>query len=159
VYKRIDGSLIHEISNNEDQVLDYYLKVGLCEENLCVQIDFNFVSSLRLAMELNSNQSVKILLNKVFEINSKPYQEMMMLDLPKMLQQKNIERIYPFLERDYEEYMLTQKDQNDVYTRRIKGNEFCNFEQFLSHPDLPPFSAFRKAYHVKKTFADFHNAE
>lgn len=110
VYKRIDGSLIHEISNNDDTSLDYYLKVGLCEENLIVQIDFNFVSSLRLAMELNSNQSVKILLKKVFELNSKPYQEMMMLDLPKMLQQPKIERIYPFLERDYEEYLLTQKD-------------------------------------------------
>jgi hypothetical protein len=75
-----------------------------------VQTDFNFVSSLRLAMELNSNQSVKIILQKVFEINSKAYQEMMMLDLPKMLQQTKIERIYPFLERDYEEFVLTQKD-------------------------------------------------
>ena len=75
-----------------------------------MQTDFNFVSSLRLAMELNSNQSVKIILQKVFEINSKAYQEMMMLDLPKMLQQTKIERIYPFLERDYEEFVLTQKD-------------------------------------------------
>ena len=70
---------------------------------MVVQIDFNFVSSLRLAMELNSNQSVKILLKKVFEMNNKKYQEMMMLDLPKMLQQNKIERIFPFLERDYEE--------------------------------------------------------
>jgi hypothetical protein len=69
---------------------------------------------------------------------------MMMLDLPKMLQQKNIQRIYPFLERDYEEYLLTQKDQNEVYTSKIKKNEFCNFEQFLSHPDLPPFAASKK---------------
>lgn len=95
-------------------------------------------------MELNSNQSVKILLKKVFELNSKPYQEMMMLDLPKMLQQQKIERIYPFLERDYEEYLLTQQDQDDVYTRKINKNEFCNFEHFLSHPDLPPFAAQRK---------------
>jgi len=51
-----------------------------------VQIDFNFVSSLRLAMELNSNQSVKLMLNNVFKINSIEYQEMMMLDFPKFLQ-------------------------------------------------------------------------
>jgi len=43
------------------------------------------VSTLRLAMELNSNQSVKIIINKVFEINDKKYGDMMMLDLPKML--------------------------------------------------------------------------
>ena len=67
-----------------------------------------------------------------------------MLDLPKMLEQPNIERIYPFLERDYEEYLLTQKDQDDGYTRKIKKNEFCNFEQFLSHPDLPPFASQQK---------------
>jgi hypothetical protein len=67
-------------------------------------------------------------LKKVFELNSKPYQEMMMLDLPKMLQQPKIERIFPFLERDYEEYLLTQKDQDEVYTSKIKKNEFCNFE-------------------------------
>ena len=70
-----------------------------------VQIDFNFVSSLRLAMELNSNQAVKLMLNNVFEINSIDYQEMMMLDFPKFLEQKNIKRIYPFLERDHEEYL------------------------------------------------------
>jgi len=144
VYKKIDGSLIHEICNNEEGALEYYQRVGLSEDNLVVQIDFNFVSSLRLAMELNSNQSVKILLKKVFELNNKKYQEMMMLDLPKMLQQNRIERIFPFLERDYEEFLLTQKDQDDVYTSKIKKNEFCNFEQFLSHPDLPPFGAEKK---------------
>jgi hypothetical protein len=95
----------------------------------------------------------------VFEINTKPYQEMMMLDLPKMLKQPKIERIYPFLERDYEEYLATQKDQDEVYTRKINKNEFCNFEQFLSHPDLPPFASQRKQYHVKSNFADFHNSE
>jgi len=36
VYKRIDGSLIHEVTNNDDSALDYYLKVELCEENLIV---------------------------------------------------------------------------------------------------------------------------
>lgn len=55
--------------------------------------------------------------------------------------------------------MLTQKDQDEVYTNKIKKNEFCNFEQFLSHPDLPPFASERKSYHVKSSFADFHNAE
>jgi len=55
--------------------------------------------------------------------------------------------------------LLTQKDQDDVYTSKIQKNEFCNFEQFLCHPDLPPFANQRKQYHIKESFADFHNAE
>jgi len=65
-------------------------------------------------MELNSNQSVKILLNKVFEINQKSYQEIMMLDFPKMLHQPKIERLYPFLERDHDEYKKTQEDLDNI---------------------------------------------
>jgi hypothetical protein len=48
---------------------------------------------------------------------------------------------------------------DDVYTRKINKKEYCNFEQFLSNPDLPPFAAHRKQYHYKSSFADFHNAE
>lgn len=125
-----------------------------------VQIDFNFVSSLRLAMELNSNQSVKLMLNNVFKINSIEYQEMMMLDFPKFLQQNNVKRIFPFLERDYEEYQQTLKDQDEVYVVKNKQrNQFCNFEEFLSHPKLPPFGTDQKSFHVKETFHDFHNSE
>jgi len=87
VYKKIDGSLISEICNYDDKILKFFVDAKLCEENLMVQIDFNFVSSLRLAMELNSNQAVKLMLNNVFEINSIEYQEMMMLDFPKFLDQ------------------------------------------------------------------------
>lgn len=105
VYKRIDGSLIAEICCYDDKALQWYIDAKLCEENLMVQIDFNFVSSLRLAMELNSNQSVKLMLQNVFKINSIEYQEMMMLDFPKFLKYNNIKRIYPFLERDYDEYL------------------------------------------------------
>lgn len=159
VYKRIDGSLISEICEYNDQKLKWYVDAKLCEENLMVQIDFNFVSSLRLAMELNSSQSVKLMLNNVFKINSVEYQEMMMLDFPKFLQFPNIKRIYPFLERDYEEYLQTKQDQEDVYVKQTETKNFCNFEQFMSHPELPPFGSEQKAFHVKQNFTDFHNSE
>jgi hypothetical protein len=140
--------------------LKFYVDAKLCEENLMVQIDFNFVSSLRLAMELNSNQAVKLMLNNVFELNSIEYQEMMMLDFPKFLQQKNIKRIYPFLERDNEEYLAIKRDQDEVYTvKNKKTNKFCNFEEFMAHPKLPPFGTDQKAFHVKEHFHDFHNSE
>jgi hypothetical protein len=48
---------------------------------MIVQIDFNFISTFRLALELNCNESIRLLLDKVFEINTKAYQEIIMLDL------------------------------------------------------------------------------
>jgi hypothetical protein len=66
-------------------------------------MDFNFTTTLRIAMELNSNQTVKILLEKIFSINHRAYQELLMIDMPRFLNYPRIERLYPFLERDYEE--------------------------------------------------------
>jgi len=57
----------------------------LCSKNLLIQLDFNFCSTLRIAAELNSNQSVKILLKRIFEQNDIQYQEMFMLELPRLL--------------------------------------------------------------------------
>ena len=54
-------------------------------------------------MELNANQTVKILMEKVFEINHRSYQQLIMMDLPTYLKYPRIERLYDFLERDYEE--------------------------------------------------------
>lgn len=91
-------------------MIDYYQKIGLCEENLMIQADFNFVTTLRLAMELGANQSVRLLLNKIFELNRPAYKEVLMLDLPKFLEDDLLERIYPFLERDYEEKQQVEED-------------------------------------------------
>jgi hypothetical protein len=70
-----------------------------------IQADFNFVSTLRLAQELGANQSIKMLLQYLFEVNKKEYAEVLMLDLPKLLDDNLVERIYPFFERDHEELM------------------------------------------------------
>lgn len=85
MYSRIDKSLIADICNGNKKMLDFYFEIGCCEENKIVNVDFNFVTSIRYAMELNNNQTVKLLLLKVFEINSYEYKEIMMLDLPVML--------------------------------------------------------------------------
>lgn len=37
--------------------------------------------------------------------------------------------------------------------------KFCNFEDYLNHPDLPPFMAEHRNYFVKERFGDFHNSE
>ena len=40
-----------------------------------------------------------------------------------------------------------------------KRNQFCNFEEFMSHPKLPPFGTEQKSFHVKEHFHDFHSSE
>jgi hypothetical protein len=72
----------------------------VADENLIIQADFNFCTTVRIAMELNCNQSVKVILEKVFDLNNIKYQELLMLDLPIFLKMPRIERLYDFLERD-----------------------------------------------------------
>lgn len=45
-------------------------------------MDFNFVSTLRYAYELKENQSVKVILDRIFDINSIDYQDIFMMELP-----------------------------------------------------------------------------
>ena len=73
MYSKIDGSMIDEICQGDQAQIDFYKKIGLCEDNLIIQPDFNFVTTLRLAMELGANQSLKMLLKKVFEMNTRDY--------------------------------------------------------------------------------------
>ena len=92
-------------------------------------------------MALNANQTVKILMERVFDINDRVYQELIMIDLPTFLTYPRIERLYPFLERDYEEASQIVKLQKAVLGSGKKAlrDTFCNFEDSLNHPDLPEF--------------------
>jgi len=81
----IRGSLAEELCEQNNELLENLLVLNLCEENLLIQCDFNYCTSLRIAMELNSNQSVKILLEEIFKQNDIKYQELLMIDLAKFL--------------------------------------------------------------------------
>lgn len=92
--------------------IDNLKRFGLAEETLIIQMDFNFCTTLRIAMEMNKNQSVKVLMEKVFEINNIKYQDLLKMDLPIFLRQPGIQRLYDFLERDYEEQVEIEKRLN-----------------------------------------------
>jgi len=81
-----------------------------------------------------------------------------MLDLPRFLQLPRIERLYDFLERDAEEQAEIERRlrQSQASGEEFKP-EYCNFEDFLNHSDLPPYSDTMVKYHVKEKFRDFHN--
>lgn len=83
-----------------------------------------------------------------------------MLDLPVILKFELIERIFPFLERDHEETVQIKRDQEKMHTRESVGKaQYCNFEDFILHPQLPPFATEPINHHVKDSFIDYHNAE
>ena len=112
-------------------------------------------------MEISSNQTVKLLLNKIFELNTADYQEVMMLDLPSYLNQPIIKRIYRFFERDHEEKKALKEQEKDMYKANYVPFKplFCNFEDHTFHPKLPAFSNARITYHLIEKFKDFHNHE
>jgi len=81
-----------------------------------------------------------------------------MIDLTRFLQLPRIERLYDFLERDYAEMIEIEKR---LRQSQASGDdfevEFLNFEDFMNHPDLPPYSDEKIKYHVKERFTDFHD--
>lgn len=140
-------------------MMESYEKMDLCEKNLLIQLDFNFCSSLRIAAELNSNQSVKQLLSRIFEINDIKYQEIFMLELPRLLQLPRIERLYGFLTRDYEERKANEEENALAMASddKVVIGKHLNFEDVINHPSLPQFLSKEKNYHIKYRFKDFHN--
>lgn len=56
-----------------------------------------------------------MLLKKIFEINSKDYKEIFMIDLPIFLKQNLISRIFPFFERDHNETASLESDLKNMY--------------------------------------------
>jgi hypothetical protein len=138
-----------------------YMGMQLGEKNLFISQDFNFVSTTRYAAELNENQSVGVILEKIFDLNSIDYQDIFMMELPVMLRMPRIDRIYDFLNRDYAEAKEIEKQNQESLAsgdKQIKAG-FLNFEDFLNHPFLPPFLSVRESYHAKVDFEDYHNTE
>jgi hypothetical protein len=112
-------------------------------------------------MALNANQTVKLLIEKIFDINDRVYQELLMIDLPTFLQYPRIERLYPFLERDYEEASQIIKLQKAVLGSGKKElrDTFCNFEDVLNHPELPEFYSEKITYNLVERYNDYENRD
>jgi hypothetical protein len=101
------------------------------------------------------------LIEKIFDINDRAYQELIMIDLPTFLEYPRIERLYPFLERDYEEASQIVKLQKAALGSGKKElrDTFCNFEDFLNHPDLPEFYSEKITYNLVERYNDYENRD
>jgi hypothetical protein len=94
-------------------------------------------------------------------MNEIAYQDILMMELPRMLQLPRIERLYDFLERDFNEAKTIEKENQEALAHGEKQmkSKYLNFEDFLNHPNLPPFMSRQINYHMKERFNDHHNSE
>lgn len=76
---------------------------------------------------------------KINELNDYKYQEIFMLELPKMLKLPCIERFYPFLTRDFAEKDASEKQNAEalLHDKKMTKQTFLSFEDFIHHPKLP----------------------
>lgn len=124
-------------------------------------MDFNFTSSLRIAAELNSNQAVKQIMTKIFELNDIKYQEIFMMEIPRLLQLPRIERLFPFLTRDYAEMRINKEEEKvaAVSNSKISTGKFLNMENVLHSNKLPQFLSKPVNYHIQHRFEDHHEED
>jgi len=61
-----------------------------------------------------------MLLKKIFEINSKDYKDIFMIELPIFLKQNLINRIFPFFEVDQIENLAKESDLQNMYKSQYK---------------------------------------
>jgi hypothetical protein len=81
-----------------------------------------------------------------------------MFDLPKMLQLPRQERIYPFLERDFEENKIIEQESAEaIRNNKSYTANLLNFEDFIFEPELSPYQSKEVQYKIKERFRDFHN--
>ena len=68
--ENLEGSLIDDLCAGDELLLQYFIDISLAEKTNIVNVDYTFVTTLRKGMELNKNQSVKLLFDRIFEENS-----------------------------------------------------------------------------------------
>lgn len=91
--------------------------------------DFHFKTQLIRSLEINAENSYKIIIESVFKVNRRAYTELLENDLFKILSKENIHDIFEFFKFS---------DQEELEEMKMgKRNVFCNFEQSLIHEDLP----------------------
>ena len=91
--------------------------------------DFHFKTQLIRSLEINAENSYKIIIESVFKVNRRAYTQLLENDLFKILTLENTHVIFDFFKFSDQEELEEMK--------RGKRNLFCNFEQSLIHDDLP----------------------
>ena len=141
--QEIKDSIIAKLSNRDQVRRQIFEQAGLISENLIIQQDFNFKTTIERGIYQSSMKSVKTLLRKVFTINVLDYNNLIMIDLPIILANNRI-TINEFFESSKIERIESSRAQQ----------AFCNMEIPLHHNDLPVFSDKQQDYFSTAALTD-----
>jgi len=141
--QEIKDSIIAKLSNRDQVRRQIFEQAGLISENLIIQQDFNFKTTIERGIYQSSMKSVKTLLRKVFTINVLDYNNLIMIDLPIILANNRI-TINEFFESSKIERIESSRAQQ----------AFCNMEIPLHHNDLPVFSDKQQDYFSAAALTD-----
>ena len=93
-----------------------FKKTGFIPDNLIFTVDLNLKSTVERGILQNNIKSVKLIFEQIFtKVNRPEYNQIFMMDLPKILDQKKLV-INEFFDRSYTELQTQETDM------------FCNME-------------------------------
>jgi hypothetical protein len=99
-----------------------FIKLNFFPKNMILHHDFNFDTHLNRGLQMNSLKSIKLLLNQILEErNTINYRDIIMLDLPELLesQKLNLDKFF----------IQPEKAMQNVCNIRIplKNDEFASY--------------------------------
>ena len=115
-------------------------------KQMMVNFDFNFNTTIYRGLKMKSNQSVKYLLDYLFdEINHINYYKLIMLDLHELMSSKINSRFTYFFEESSEE------------RNSVDRTQFCNMEIPYFDTEIEQFSEYPKQFLPIRQFKNIHD--
>lgn len=115
---------------------------------MIVNFDFNFNTTVYRGLRMKSMQSIKYLLDYLFdECNSINYYKLIMLDLHELMSSKINSHFLYFFEESQEE------------RKSIDRTQFCNMEVPYFDTEIEQFSQYSMQFEPIKQFESIHDFE
>lgn len=120
-----------ELLQNDKSRTKVFKEVDFYPRKMIVNFDFNFNTTVYRGLRMKSMQSIKYLLDFLFdECNNITYYKLIMLDLHELMSSKINSRFLNFFEESTEERNSDDRKQ------------FCNMEVPYSNTDIEQFSQY-----------------
>ena len=115
---------------------------------MIVNFDFNFNTTVYRGLKMKSMQSIKFLLDYLFdELNDRYYYKLIMLDLHELMSSKINSNFLNFFEESAEE------------RRSIDRMQYCNMEVPYSDTEIEQFSKYSQQFLPVQQFKNLHDIE
>ena len=127
---QIEGSLFDMLTQNNpfSESIKSKSELGV-SDYLILSKDFNFKTQLVRCLEINADNSYKLILDSINKMNHYKYSALLENDLVRIMEKNDIRDIFYFF----------KVSQNEDVEEMIQGqkNLFCNFEFTLVHELIP----------------------